>query len=402
MLLDRRRLRYAEFFDWYDGVLDSLFRITANGVNGLSLVSPAKLSTRFNYFAAVSRFFGDAMLGDLPDMDSAARALLERLTEHWAVTGECCIIGGPGGFRAVRPDYVHPVYDEYDRDTITRFLLVFPQRQVRNDTDFLNENSYAERARVIDYDVATGTATMSIREYRYGYVADSPRGEPVSVGPLVFIDTHDGVYAQMDGLIREIIVRLNVLQLSLNMTAYPLLQVDTDSISGGILSGGVSQEGINAAASEGLGLTVQPPFIGEEGARYVERSGTGLTESLEYVRMLLGQLGVISGVPDYIFGVQLGRPANETERVLFAGQAKVNRFRRDIESAYQLIGYPVKFSGEPFVTRSERLDSVLKQHDSSIITQNESRAALGYQPVRGGNQFTNAVKALMGRGGDSA
>ena len=47
---------------------------------------------------------------------------------------------------------------------------------------------------------------------------------------------------------------------------------------------------------------------GPSPSSYIERSGTGLQESLEYVRLLLGQLGILSGVPDYVFGIQLGRP----------------------------------------------------------------------------------------------
>lgn len=120
-----------------------------------------------------------------------------------------------------------------------------------------------------------------------------------------------------------------------NTTSLPLIQLDKDSVADGELRGGnVNLAVVKELVTSPLGMNLTPPFSGEEGARYIERTGTGLQESLDYVRLLLGQLGVLSGVPDYVFGVQLGRPNNETERVLFAGQARVNSFRRELETPW--------------------------------------------------------------------
>ena len=388
MRLENKRLAYRKFFDWYDGDLTSLFSVQPTAVNGLVIVPPGLISTRFNYFAAVSRFFGDAMLGDMPNISPVNGALLENLTEHWSVTGECCIINGPSGLRAIRPDYLHPQFDPYDRDTILSYTFVFP---MRNDDI---AKGYPDRARVITFDLATNQALISERDYREGWVADIPAGEPIAISQVVWVNTKDGVYADMEGMVREITVRLNILQIALNSVSFPLLQIDTDAISKGALQLGISQEAVVAAAQNGLGLTVDPPFIGEEGARYIERSGEGLRENIEYMRLLLGQAGVVSGVPDYVFGVQLGRPANETERVLFAGQAKVNRFRRDIELAFSIIGIAIKFAGEPFVTRSERIKAILEEHESGVSTLNEAREGLGRPPLATGNMLTQLVRRL--------
>ena len=128
MFLDLLRQDYADHFDWRKGRLDSIYRIEPDNVNGLSVVRANQLSTQFNYFGAVSRFFSDAMLGDMPSTDPAAGLLLENLTEHWSVTGEGCIVGTPGRYRAIRPDYVYPVLNIYDRDSIDGFVFVFPER----------------------------------------------------------------------------------------------------------------------------------------------------------------------------------------------------------------------------------------------------------------------------------
>ena len=377
MYLDTRRLKYAEYFDWFESRLDTLFTgVQPSAVNGLDKVTASEITTRFNYFATVSRFFMDAMLGDIPNISARGLELLQALTEHWAVTGESCLVRTAGRWAAVRPDYVHPVYNRFDKDIVERFLLVYPERKSNMlYPDFGNTTLYADTARVIDYDVQTGRALQSIRQYRHGWIADVPMGEPVPVGPVLWIDTGDGVYDDIDGMVREITVRLNILQATLNSTAFSLLQIDKDAISDGIFLTGVNPDKVRAAAGTGLGMTVTPPFIGEEGARYVERTGVGLDESLDYLKLLLGQLSVITGVPEYIFGVMPSNP-NETERVLFAGQAKVQRFRRDIESAFRTARIPVIFPNEPFVTRSERQASIINQYEKGIITLFEARAAL--------------------------
>lgn len=375
------RTKYAEYFDWYEGRMDSLFTgINPTQINGLENVTPAQLSTRFNYFAAISRFFADAMSGDRPDAAQEAITLLTTLTEHWSVTGESCLVFAGGRWGAVRPDYVYPQFNQYDKDVVERFLLVYPQRRLQGfNGDRDNRILYADSARVIDYDVRTGRALLSERRYRHGWVDDVPAGVPVPVGPVIWIDTGDGVYQDIDGMVREITVRLNILQSTLNSTARSILQIDKDSIADGALISGITASKVRTAHATGLGLTVNPPFIGEAEPRYVERSGVGLEESMAYLRLLLGQLAVMSGVPEYIFGVQLAQP-NETERVLFAGQAKVNRYRRDLESVFQAIGLPIKFASEPFVTRSQRIETILSMYEKGVINLSEARQALGYDP----------------------
>lgn len=389
MFLDLLRQDYADHFDWRKGRMDSIYRIAPDNVNGLAVVAPNQLSTKFNYFGAVSRFFSDAMLGDMPAIGAAGSLLLENLTEHWAVTGEGCIVGPPGKQRAVRPDYVYPVLNIYDRDSIDGFVFVFPERNREYETREQNRATYAEKARVIEYDATTGAANISIREYRTGWIADDPKGDPVEIGSVIWLDTKDGVYAQMDGMVREINVRLNILQQFLNTVSKSILQIDTDAISGGTVARGSDQAAVNRASAAGLGLTVDPPFVGEEGARYVERSGQGLTESLEYIQMLLGQLSVVSGVPDYVFGAQLSKPGDESERILFSGQAKVNRFRRNVETAFGMIGYPLKYASEPFTTRSQKLNGIIRQYEAGIITLNEARFYLGYDTLTGMDTFVN-------------
>ena len=167
-----------------------------------------------------------------------------------------------------------------------------------------------------------------------------------------------------------------------------------DDVGDGAFIEGVTPARISDVLQGGMGITIPPSLTDEKSPEYIERKGTGLNESMAYLRMLLGQLGVFSGVPDYVFGVQLDRPASQTERVLFAGQARVNRFRRDIEVAFGLLGWDVQFTNEPFTTRTERVNALVSQFKEGIIDKNEVRKSMGYetQPRR------SLLNSLLGRG----
>ncbi len=366
MELEKKRLDYRKYFDWYEGRLDSLFSITPTQVNGLALIPPNEVSTRWNYFAATSRFFADSMISNQPDMPVEADRLLRDISEHWAVVGEAFIVNG----KAVRPDYVFPVLNEYDRSIVDRYVIVYPKVDIRG--------VELGTARVITYDVKTRRTYEANREYRYGWIADFPTGKQIDSIRIDWINTNDGYYHDIEGIIREVIMRMNIMQISLNSVAIPILSIDIDALDSGEFQRGVTPTLLGNRGKQGLGLTIQPPFEGESEARYVERSGTGLTETMDYIRLLLSQLSVITGVPDYIYGVNLSNPTQETERVLFAGQARVNRFRRAVERTFATLGYSVAFRTEPFVTASERLSSVLQGLEAGILSISEARASLGY------------------------
>ena len=381
MFLSPYRTRFSQFFDWYADRLDSLLRVNGTVVNGIGLVGMENLSTRFNYLRALSQFYGAAVLSDLPALAPDVHAVIHQATEHWSVTGEACLIRTPTGIRTVRPDYVFPVFNTFDAEQIEKFLFVYPMLDRQETFNWDNEVTAATRAMVIEYDVATQEARQAIRGYIPGQVEDFPKGERVDIGEVMWIRCSEPPYLAVESLVRELIVRMNMIQLALNTTSYPLMQLDRDALNDGAFrTRSLGLQDFQRVLNNPLGLTVVPPFQGDAETKYIERSGTGLQESLEYARLLLGQLGILSGVPDYVFGIQLGRPNNETERVLFAGQARVNAFRRDLETALGRIGVTVKFGTEPFVTRQERLANIVSQLDAGIITIAEAREALGWDP----------------------
>lgn len=385
-ILDFDRVRFSTWFRWFEGDLSELYTGVANSqVNGLDYMAPADLSTKFNYFGAASRFYIDAALGDIPESAVQDYALLEMLVRHWAVTGEYCIVSQNGTERAVRPDYVFPIQPVEDSGLVLGYVFVFPISTAYN--------TPTGKARVVEYDALTGVAYSSIREYAAGVLGQRP-GDAyrVPIDYVIWENTHDDFYSDIEGVVRELNVRMAFIQSALNSTSLSLLQADPDRISGFRGRADITPARVASAGKSGLGLIVEPPFTGEAEARYVERTGQGLAESLEYMRLLLGQLAVMSGVPDYIYGVSLNQNPAEVERVLFAGQARITRLRRALERTFERLGRPVVFPTDPFTTKRSRVDNALKAYQAGIIDIQEARAALNY-PALG----LSALVSLLAR-----
>lgn len=382
MFLDPRRNRFGEYFDWFEGRLDTLFQVPASAVNGIGYLGVQNISNRFNFMAVLSRFYSAAVMSDLPVVSGPTFRLLHEAVEHWSVCGETLLVRQGGRVRAIRPDYVFPIFSPYDRQTLERILIIYPRRDTQAG-DWYNQPVSSIKALVIEYDVTTGQAWQGIRDYSPGNIADGPRGEPIDIERMVWVKSGEPPYVPIEGAVREISVRLNILQLALNTTSVPLIQVDKNTLADGALRNqDPTMETVSKITTQSpLGLTTTPPFAGEEGARYVERSGNGLRENLEFIRLMLGQLGVLSGVPDYVFGVQLGRPNDETARVLFAGQARVNAFQNELREALSLVGETVEFNYDPFLTRKERIDNTVNQLAAGILSPQEARRALGLSQV---------------------
>lgn len=377
MILESNRIRLREYFKWYEGDLTSLFSVGATPINGLELVKASEMDVKYNYFAASSNYFDDANSNDLPYSDPDATQLILDVSEHWSVSGDYCIAVSESGIKAVRPDFVHPVYNQYDRTQLDRILLVYPF--VRRPGEHYPNG--AQTARVIEYRVADDVAYESIRRIHGNNLFDSPLGTPVAVRVL-YHDTKDGNYDKLESLVRQLIVRQNILQGYFNVTALPILQMDKDEVLGGRFRGRTATQSqlVEAARPSGLGLTIPPGFIGEQDRRYIEASGAANAEVFEYMRLLLSQMAVTASVPDWVLGTELGRPTTESERILFAGQAKVNRFRRSLESMLASIGIDMKYTTEPFVTKTMRERAVIQQFLDGIITLDEVRVALGRVP----------------------
>ena len=368
--LDARRLKYASYYDWYYGKLDSLYAVPANQVNGLSIMTPEELPVRFNYFSAASRFFADAALGDSPQDDPYYR-IIERCARDWSVTGEFCLAVVDGQLHTYRPDYVFPLAETADFSRLRGFLFVTPLLD--------SVNQLSGKARVIHYDLSTGRAMETERDYAYG-VLEEPRmeGTPIAMTNVIWGNTEDGTYGDLEGLVRELHVRMAFMSSAHNSTDLTLLQLAADSIPGFEGAGDVAPGKVSPKAKSGLGILVQPPLSGESPGQYIERSGDGMRESLEYARFLMGLISVTSGVPDYVYGVSLNQSPSEVERLLFAGQARIGRFRHALTTALASLGIEAQFPSEPFATRKGRVDNLLALLERGVLTTSEVRGALGY------------------------
>ena len=329
--LNEDRVKYREYFNWFDGDLTSLWRVTGSLVNGLEFLEPRKdLLTRLNYFNASSKFYINAVMQNIPKELIPYLPMLNRMVKHWSVTGEYCLTIENGVVNTIRPDYVFPIRKDDNEDIITGFYFIFP---IPKST---------QKARVIEYNSITGLAFQNIRTFTGNQLEDVGGGEPVNIQAVIYEDSGNGYYKHIEGLVRELNVRFALMQFALNSTHIPILQIATEGMGGGLLSAdGVTPLKVAGLGKSGLGLLIPPPFSGEEGARYVERQGTGLNEAVEYIRIILGALAIMSGVPEYVYGVSLTQSNAEVERIMFMGESRVNRMRDSLEYTFSRLGIDV-------------------------------------------------------------
>ena len=336
IILDKDRIEYRDYFQWFKGDLATLWNVPATLINGLKFLDvPNDVLTEFNYFKAASKYYISAVTDNVPEALDSIYPLFRRMVEHWAVTGEYCLVIENGVINTIRPDYVFPIRKPDNYDIIQGYYFIFP----------LSINGEF-KARVIHYDIATGIALENTRDLVGDNLEDKRGGTPVNIQGVIW-EKEDGFYKDIKGLVRELNVRYALLQLALNSTAIPLLQVATEGMGGGLVGAdGITPTRIAGIGKSGLGLVVPPPFTGEEGARYIERAGTGLEESLAYVRMILGSLSVLSGVPEYVHGISLSQSTAEVERVMFMGESRIESVQRAMTNTFRQLGLEVVFGSQ--------------------------------------------------------
>ena len=330
--LEQKRLDYKDYFKWFDGDFATLFNVPPTLVNGLALLdNPKDLKTKVNYFGASSRYYINAIVESIPSELEPYFKMVERMVKHWAVTGEYCLVIENGVINTIRPDYVFPIRKEDNYDIIQGYYFVFPQKD-------------STTARVIHYDIVTGKAYQTIRTLAGNHLADASGGTELNIQAVFYEDTGTGYYNDIEGIVRELNIRFPLIQYALNSTTTPLLQVALEGIAGGLVSAdGITPANIASLGKTGLGLVIPPPFTGEEGARYIERSGVGLDETINYIRMLFGVLTISSGVPEYVYGVSISQTSAEVQRVMFMGESRINRVKRALRNTFLQLGIDVEF-----------------------------------------------------------
>ena len=336
--LDAKRLEYPNYFKWFDGDLSTLFDAPSSLVNGLNYLNKeTDLHSTLNYFGTSSKFYINGLLDIIPpEITVDTYPLFERIVQHWSVTGEYCITIENNVVNAIRPDYVFPIRQPENMDIIKGFYFIFPIKDK------------PQRARVIEYDIASGRAYQTERVIMGNRLQEKYGGTPVNIQNVLYQDTGAGFYRDIKGMVRELNVRFALIQLALNSTSIPLLQVATEGIGGGELNAdGLSPTKVAQLGKTGLGLVIPPPFSGEEGARYVERAGTGLVESMQYIRTILGSLSVMSGVPEFVHGLSLSELSNMSSKAIdqvdLLGKSRIKRMRYALTNTFRELGIELTF-----------------------------------------------------------
>ena len=431
---------------WYEGELSDLFSGQHNLMNGLNIVDPIKNGKVMNMFKASSRFFQSAGDSELPIFGGISEELEEQMVEviimafkHWSISAEATVLIDNEELSVVSPDFYHPVKSPYNIQRTVGHILAYDYFKGLPPTNNIYLQANALRAVKFQKDVINQVEEYAYRPYVVGAQESSTNA---NIGGIWHINTRDPFYDDIKTVVREIIVRENALAASLNMTMMPYLQLDLDTISsliGPFAKGEATipegwDEFSDEQKVEWLKKNTNPgslttAFIGgiktnftadteeiyqpilprstdyqnigdNNGAAYVERSGTGLRESFEYLKHCFAEVYLLTGVPPIVGGVDLsGVSKDGHEKMMFSAQAKVSRMRRRLErilvQVAKRLGHlnaSITYHSEPFATLASRTNAIIFGWTSGLSQRNESRAALSQTPVEGGDVFMDQVK----------
>lgn len=437
--------------DLYDGNLQSLFAGRRNLMNGLNIVDPNRNGKMLNACKATSRFYQSSLTSELPIFRNVSPDLEEQLIEtlgmlalFWSYSSEGVVLIDNGELSAVSPEYYHPIKSPYNIQRTVGHALAYDYFEGVPETNnvVLNPNAL----RVVKYQESTGL--NQVENYAYApFAIQHAQGEAEvsNVGGVWHVDTKDPYYNDLETIAREIIVRENALSAAINMTIVPFLEMDwgtlveinkarygerpgSNAIQGWdnltdeekldwlkansspahfaqYFMGGIRQT--MTADTEEISLPVLPKSSDTGGdlsdpgrSHYVERSGTGLAESFDYLKHCFAEVYLVTGVPPIVGGVDLsGVSTAGYERLMFSAQARVSRFRRQLErifvKAAAKLGFPqasVTYHSEPFATLASRTNAIIFGWTSGLIQRNEARQALGHGPLEGQDIFIEATK----------
>jgi len=251
--------------------------------------------------------------------------------------------------------------------------------------------------------IADGVTEISIWEIEdNNHLGERISSTTVTPQAIHCFDTDESFYPEMKSLLREFIVRINALQVSLNSSIKPYLFIPSGVINAPVFAGMSSDdlakvqmdftsEKANPLSSDrwGRGGVIEGSLAASVEPKFVERTGAGLSESFDYLTELAAMMSLSSGVPNSVFGVtrgSVGETHSSRERTIFAAQSRVNKVRRLLIKLFrESLGITLEFPHDAFASVNSKFDSALQAYNSGIITLNEAREALGQSPRDGGD-----------------
>ena len=299
------------------GIFDG---IPASEFNGLHLV-PRNTSLTLPILSQLSEYWVDMVLGH-----AEYHPLAAAIVNDWAVTGEAFLVGG----QPIRSDYITPVINGVpNRPAIgvnpDGYVVRFPARPGVSNIYAIDNTGDILTGQYEDNGFALGRR-----------INDAP---PMATGPVIWLRDR-GFYPRVLPLLRAAIIRYNMLQLRLNVEDIPVFQIDSVLLApdGNAITPSVVSKNLNTA----LGLVVQPPFFGNEGAKYIVPA-EGSRLSLDMYLELLYQIAAAARVPANVLGLSKRQDA-------IGASARVNRILRWLNA---MLGLSINLAVDPAIPRQQ-------------------------------------------------
>ena len=389
--------------DWqsyHDGDFRKLFGQAPTVENGLAILDDISDITVPNFFKTCADFYVDAMFTDIPGLTSSNEAReafmnaqrsrvlreLERSIRWRVIKGRGVLLVDSLGVRAIDSSTYFPLVGQIETHSALGHVFAYPYRQEQLQQP--NEFDDPDRIRIVIFAPALGVNEW--REYIYSgntLGEELGRGETDVQGVVTFgPGPHGSFYTDAVELVRDYSIRRAIIRRILNRRGNPHLVAPDNTPANLTLDpkGSVLRKDDRGNSYEYLTYDAALPA------------------QTEVADALNGQIYTALALPPAAFGVDVtrGESGEARERLMFAALSRVNRLRNQIEEIlpplFDAMGAPegdteLRWAGDALTPARERAMSAERQFTAGLITRDEARQDIGYDPVPPAGQFVTDI-----------
>lgn len=392
-----RLSREREWEEWYEGDFDSLFSGTATDDNGMRVFDPNQV-VHLGLFRAIAEFYWAALMSERPSVTSEDEARqnwldeylekiwigLDKAVEWWTYKGRAVImVTEQMDVIPVDPSFYFPIRAEYDQEQVVAHLLAYTWHRQESDT-FLKNAVHPNRIRLVKLDPEIDDGgTVEHRLFHGQTIGELQETENAELLGIFTAGNGSSMFSRMRDPMRALMVRYSALTRTLNRHSNPHL-VSTQEL--------IDEAGNPRKLNPNGDLIIAPNEDGSGMPVYYLTWDGMIEPSLEYIAKMEQYVHLTTGAPPVVFGIDVGKGESgaSRDRLLFSAQSRVARMRREIEAMLEGIidamgapgsGLDVGWVADPFASLSERRESLVTLVQAGIVSKNEARSNLGYDPL---------------------
>ena len=398
------RLAFEERWqEYHDGDFRQLFAERETVDNGLAILDNRNEITVPNYFKTCADFYVDAMFTEVPGMVSSNEqrtafmnsnrpAILREMEQaiRWRVIkGRGVLLVDSLGVRAIDPSTYFPLTGKIETHSTLGHVIAYPYRSEISEQ--ITQRLDNDRMRVVSF--VPGLGVNEWVDYALSGLsigAELARGTADVRGILTFGPGPVGsFFSDVTDLVRDLSIRRAIIRRILNRRGNPHLTAP--------------ETAANPLELNPKGSVLYKDAAGN-GYEYLVYDAA-LPAQVEVAEKLQEQIYTGLALPPTAFGVDVtrGESGDARERLMFAALSRINRLRNQIEEVLppllDAMGAPegdteLRWAGDALTPSGRRAEAAERQYTAGIITRDEARQIIGYDPAPESGEFAPPLRYI--------